>query len=51
MITMVDYIKNLEPEDSIKIQDEIAYMLHCSSRDTPWIIQMKLRETAKDIDP
>ena len=51
LMTVTEMYDKLEPETQGKIEAEIAYLLHCHKRDTPWEIMENLRDTAKDIDP
>ena len=51
MKTLVEWVDKLELEEQNKIHSEIAYLLYCHKRETPWKIEDNLKDDAKDIDP
>ena len=51
LMTITKLYDKLEETVKPMIDAEIAYLLHCHKRDTPWEIMDNLKETAKDIDP
>ena len=51
LMTVVSMVDKLELEDAHKIHTEIAYLLHCHRRETPWEVLDNLRDYTKDIDP
>ena len=50
-MTITKLYEKLEEANKQMIDAEIAYLLHCHKRDTPWEIMENLKENAKDIDP
>ena len=50
LMQMMKIHDKLDADEQAIIESELAYMLHCHKRETPWEVLENLREGAKDIN-